>query len=504
MKKLLLIKDIAKRMSAILLISFAIFGSNFSYADFGRRTCDGTSEWYLALTDTFPVFSPTTYLIGIPFDSSGVAPDNSQLVCDSLLGYTITGMIPPDGLGWLIDDDIGSQNCSAMDTPFKTLCKLLKSYKKNSIDSVLNVYLPEQRDSIRSILSNPTVLQGFMNYAGSVVSLNVYAGYETGGGFLTMLHMNNNKSQAFLSPYFLKPKQGKWYMAMYKDPSPLAQNISRYLNLPGVNPSSLIISNDIDNDTHDNSNDNCPCISNPDQSDSDGDNRGDACDNCKNVSNPDQKDVDGDGVGDICDNCRLLSNPNQADQDADGVGNLCDNCPSISNPGQSNADGDGIGDFCDNCTTVYNPDQADSDNDKIGNVCDNCPDAFNPDQVDTDADGIGDACDPDLDGDGILNINDTDIDNDGLLNPEDNCIYLFNPAQEDTDGDGFGDACDNCPSVANPDQSDMDHDGIGDVCDDDMDNDGILNNKDNCPAKYNPGQEDKNCDGIGDACSNKK
>jgi N-acetylneuraminic acid mutarotase len=31
--------------------------------------------------------------------------------------------------------------------------------------------------------------------------------------------------------------------------------------------------------------------------------------------------------------------------------------------------------------------------------------------------------------------------------------------------DGVGDACDNCPSVPNPDQSDRDHDGSGNVCD---------------------------------------
>ncbi|XP_072042941.1 uncharacterized protein [Amphiura filiformis] len=46
--------------------------------------------------------------------------------------------------------------------------------------------------------------------------------------------------------------------------------------------------------------DNCPEISNPDQSDVDGDTVGDDCDNCPEISNPFQSDVDGDTVGDDC------------------------------------------------------------------------------------------------------------------------------------------------------------------------------------------------------------
>lgn len=52
--------------------------------------------------------------------------------------------------------------------------------------------------------------------------------------------------------------------------------------------------------------DNCPLVSNPDQTDSDSrsdlkDEVGDACDNCPTDPNPNQKDTDGDGRGDICD-----------------------------------------------------------------------------------------------------------------------------------------------------------------------------------------------------------
>jgi hypothetical protein len=74
--------------------------------------------------------------------------------------------------------------------------------------------------------------------------------------------------------------------------------------------------------------DNCPGISNSDQSDIDNDKVGDACDNCLNAPNPSQTDTDGDEVGDACDNCPDTYNPDQADEDNDGLGDLCDNATS--------------------------------------------------------------------------------------------------------------------------------------------------------------------------------
>ena len=63
---------------------------------------------------------------------------------------------------------------------------------------------------------------------------------------------------------------------------------------------------DIDEDGHQNSQDNCPYIANANQADHDHDGRGDACDS----------DEDNDGVPDDRDNCRLVPNPGQ--EDADG------------------------------------------------------------------------------------------------------------------------------------------------------------------------------------------
>ncbi len=141
--------------------------------------------------------------------------------------------------------------------------------------------------------------------------------------------------------------------------------------------------------------------------DTDGDGVPDGCDNCPNLSNANQSDGDNDAVGDACDNCLPVSNTLQRDTDNDGYGNSCDNCPDDFNSSQEDTDSDAVGDICDNCFNETNEDQLDTDEDTIGDVCDNCPEDYNLDQLDTDGNNIGDVCDwicGDVDGIEAINI----------------------------------------------------------------------------------------------------
>jgi hypothetical protein len=70
-------------------------------------------------------------------------------------------------------------------------------------------------------------------------------------------------------------------------------------------------------------------------------------------------DTDGDGVQDTLDNCPNVSNPQQADRDGDGVGNKCDPAPDDPNIPNGNpdpdTDGDGVPDSTDQCHNQPGP-----------------------------------------------------------------------------------------------------------------------------------------------------
>jgi hypothetical protein len=204
----------------------------------------------------------------------------------------------------------------------------------------------------------------------------------------------------------------------------------------------------------------------PPNVDGDNDLRRNTEDNCPTVANPDQSDFDRDGTGDACDSC---DDGGDIDADADGIPDGCDGC--IGNG--EDADKDNIPDNCDGCIESYE----DMDNDQIDDACDVCV----GNGVDADNDGIPDNCDAciethvDFDGDGIDDGCDDciasgiDSDADGVDN---NCDPCNAGPQHDEDGDSLFDGCDNCAAVSNPDQQNFAEpnlatDAIGDACDGD-------------------------------------
>ncbi len=247
--------------------------------------------------------------------------------------------------------------------------------------------------------------------------------------------------------------------------------------------------------------------------DADGDGICDADDNCPFVTNPDQSDFDGDGLGDVCDvdddndgvPDTADSNPLNAFVCRDVDSDVCDDCSSgTDDPSNDGADFDGDG--------QCNLGDSDDDNDGIPDGIDPCP--LDPTNScgcpDADGDGVcdpddvdpfdpfvcrdvePDTCDdcssgtdnpandgPDFDGDGICDPGDIDDDNDGVPDAADS-----NPLNSFICRDVDADACDDCSSGTDDpsnDGADFDGDGQCNLGDPDDDNDGIPDGIDPCP-----------------------
>ena len=101
--------------------------------------------------------------------------------------------------------------------------------------------------------------------------------------------------------------------------------------------------------------------------DTDGDGVPDSEDNCPNVPNPDQSDLDMDGIGDVC------------DDDADGDGYFCPKCNEPPCPLAPCTD-------CDDLDPDVHPGAIEICTDEIDNDCDGAVDAGDPDCVNVDLD----------------------------------------------------------------------------------------------------------------------
>jgi hypothetical protein len=144
---------------------------------------------------------------------------------------------------------------------------------------------------------------------------------------------------------------------------------------------------------------------------------------------------------------------------------------SGSSPGDT--DGDGVTDDTDNCLTIPNgPNGGTCSEGAIGDSCTSngncgCLGECSMDQENNDYDSLGDVCDPDIDGDGVLNVNDNcpKVPNGPSLG---SCFDYYtqslfwgqcsNNSVCQQGGGGWWKWCDKA-------QNDADSDGVGDVCD---------------------------------------
>jgi hypothetical protein len=236
-------------------------------------------------------------------------------------------------------------------------------------------------------------------------------------------------------------------------------------------------------------------------SDSDDDGVADGEDNCPLVSNPDQTDTDGDSIGDACENLLYL------DSDAgDFIGKGQEliytvdhaeftadlNYNNINRGVRVRVQGDSINDYWglnfdapgDTPLTpgIYegalrfpvNAAAAGLSVSGQGRGCNELSGIFEVmevtytpgGEVESFAASFEQHCEFKTEAlRGMVRYENLDIDNDGIPDDADNCPDVSNPTQADGDFDGVGDVCDNCPTNCNYEQLDANSNSIGDVCD---------------------------------------
>lgn len=156
-------------------------------------------------------------------------------------------------------------------------------------------------------------------------------------------------------------------------------------------------------------------------------------------------DDDSDGLPNNCDNCPTVSNSDQTDTDGDGVGDVCDNAPRKYNLVQVDTDGDLQGDADDTCPTVPNRPFGCAKDADCTNAGGGVGKQWCVRGTDVESHTPYGVC-----ADRTACLKDSDC---GPLN---RCIavgYYGRCAgqSDDPDLDGKGAACDSCPLIANPD-----------------------------------------------------
>ena len=264
------------------------------------------------------------------------------------------------------------------------------------------------------------------------------------------------------------------------------------------------------------------------QTDYDNDGILDGEDNCPRISNIDQTNLDDDLQGDVCDE----------DDDNDGLLDEDDDCPRGELNWFSETSTDHDRDGCNDTTEDYDDDEdtvwdnydacpfgpvgwistpendsepdgcadVDVDGDSWVDQMDNCPEKQNTEQLDLDGDNLGDVCDIDEDGDGVANPTDncprdSPIWTSTVINDYDQDGCHDSLTDFDDDEDGVDDADDSCPQGvirwSSNSTADYDGDGCSDFSeDDDDDNDAVPDPIDNCQTGIigvaSPGQDNDN------------